>query len=176
MAPPPSPKKKKKEDGAEPCFLVVRTCGHTLTDAQFEVPSWTSLAEREEVAFVEEPEPHEPKIGKSLYRKFHQESSWPGFTDSAKVLMHSQHGPWVSALFTAVPTTRMTRFETQFFRVCFCRRLHPLSSRICRCVRQLHSIGHHRAACAEAGVLSRRGFPGTSIWASSTGSTVGGSK
>ena len=34
-----------------------------------------------------------------------------------------------------------------------------LSSRTCRCGRQLDSLGHHRAACSEAGVLGRRGFP-----------------
>ena len=145
------------DDGAEPCFVAVRTCAQTL-----------SLAEREEVVFAEEPEPHEPKIGlqqqavKSLHRKFHQESFWPALTNSAKALMHSQHGPLASAPFTAVPTTRMTRLEAQIFRVCFCRRLHlplPLSSRTCRCGRELDSFGHHRAACAEAGVLSKRGFP-----------------
>ena len=32
-------------------------------------------------------------------------------------------------------------------------------SSTCRCGRRLDSFGHHRAACAEAGVLGRRGFP-----------------
>ena len=43
-----------------------------------------------------------------------------------------------------------------------CRRLHlplPLSHRTCRCGRQLDVFGHHRAACSEAGVLGKRGFP-----------------
>ena len=31
--------------------------------------------------------------------------------------------------------------------------------RTCRCGRQLDKFGHHRAACAVAGVLGRRGFP-----------------
>ena len=31
--------------------------------------------------------------------------------------------------------------------------------RTCRCGRQLDMFGHHRAACAMAGVLGRRGFP-----------------
>ena len=34
----------------------------------------------------------------------------------------------------------------------------PLAGRACRCGRLLDSFGHHRAACARAGVLSRRGF------------------
>ena len=55
-------------------------------------------------------------------------------------------------VFTApVPT----RFDPQCFRVLLLRRLWcqlPLSSATCRC-------GHHRGACANAGVLGRRGFP-----------------
>ena len=39
------------------------------------------------------------------------------------------------------------------------RRVHPLPIRNCRCGRPLDSLGHHRAACAVAGVLGRRGFP-----------------
>ena len=35
----------------------------------------------------------------------------------------------------------------------------PLSRRTCRCGRQLDKFGHHRAACAVAGVLGRRGYP-----------------
>ena len=34
----------------------------------------------------------------------------------------------------------------------------PLSSRNCRCGRPLDCLGHHRSACAVAGVLGRRGF------------------
>ena len=34
----------------------------------------------------------------------------------------------------------------------------PSSSRSCRCGRPLNSSGHHRAACAVAGVLGRRAF------------------
>ena len=33
----------------------------------------------------------------------------------------------------------------------------PLSMRTCRCGRQLDMFGHHRAACAVAGVLGKRG-------------------
>ena len=109
---------------------------------------------------------HEPKVGwqqravQSLHQKFHKENHWPRLTDAERALMHSQHGPLASAHF--VPTIRMTRFEAQPFRVLLCRRFHlplPLSSRTCRCGRQLDSFGHHRAACAEAGVLGKRGFP-----------------
>ena len=54
-----------------------------------------------------------------------------------------------------------TRIDPQPFRL-LCRRLHlplPLSHRTCRCGRQLVQFGHHCAACREAGVLGKRGFP-----------------
>ena len=61
----------------------------------------------------------------------------------------------------AFPTFRSTRIDPQPFRVLLCRRLQlplPFSSRTCRCGRLLDCRGHHRAACAEAGVLGARGF------------------
>ena len=60
-------------------------------------------------------------------------------------------------LFTALPT-----LDAQPSRLLLCRRMHlplPLSTRTCRCGRQLDMFGHHRAACALAGVLGRRGYP-----------------
>ena len=51
--------------------------------------------------------------------------------------------------------------QDRFFLVLLLRRLWlhlPLSSRFCRCGRLLDVLGHHRAGCAEAGVLGRRGF------------------
>ena len=56
------------------------------------------------------------------------------------------------------------RIDPQPFRLFLCRRLHlplPLPHRTCRCGRQLDMFGHHRAraACPEAGVLGKRGFP-----------------
>ena len=98
------------------------------------------------------------KAFKSLHQKFHEES-YLRLTDAERALMHSQHGPLASVPFTAVPTTRMTRFEAQLFRVILCQRLLFLpSSRTSRCGRQLDPYGHHRAACAEPGVLGREVF------------------
>ena len=53
-----------------------------------------------------------------------------------------------------------TGFDPQPFRVLLLRRLWllPSTSRNCRCGMPLDSRGHHRAACAVAGVLGRRGF------------------
>ena len=55
-----------------------------------------------------------------------------------------------------------SRFDPQCFRVLLLRRLWcqlPLSSATCWCGQPLHSRGHHRGACATAGVLGRRGYP-----------------
>ena len=104
-----------------------------------------------------------------------------------------------SVAFTAFPTSRLTRFDSQPFRVLLLRRLHlplTLSARACRCGRPLDAFGHHRSACATSGVLGRRGFPlesaaarvcreagarvRTNVWSGTwtscltTGSTTGG--
>ena len=63
--------------------------------------------------------------------------------------------------FTVCGTCFETWFVSPLFRTLLLRRLRlPLSSakRICKCGRPLDSRGHHRAACAMAGVLGRRGF------------------
>ena len=58
------------------------------------------------------------------------------------------------------PSAVHFRFDAQPFRVLLLRLWLPLpcSARNCRCGRPLDSSGHHRAACAVAGVLGRRGF------------------
>ena len=66
-----------------------------------------------------------------------------------------------SSPFTTPPASFHARFDPQLFRVLLLRRLWqplPPVSRICRCGRPLDSSGHHRAACANSGVLGRGGF------------------
>ena len=51
--------------------------------------------------------------------------------------------------------------DSSLFRVLLLRRLWlplPPSSRFCRCGLPLDPSGHNRAACAQAGVMGRRGF------------------
>ena len=118
---------------------------------------------------AEEVEPNQPKFGwqqcasRSLETKFLNERVWPRMTEAERALLRSQQRvPLASAGVTALPTTRATRMDGQPFRILLLRRLWlplPLSSRTCRCGRQLDSLGHHRAACSEAGVLGWRGFP-----------------
>ena len=63
--------------------------------------------------------------------------------------------------FTCFPVSREARIESSSFRVLvLCRLWFPLppSSRNCRCGLPLDLRGHHRAGCAQVGVLGRRGF------------------
>ena len=104
-------------DGTEPCFLAVRRCAETLEEAEFEAPSWSTLAEREEVVFAEEPEPHEPKIGwqqravKTLHQNFHKESFWPELTDAEKTLMHIGFSPFHSCAHQQNDKVRGSTFQ-----------------------------------------------------------------
>ena len=77
-----------------------------------------------------------------------------------QALVRSQAVAGAAAL-TVAPTNRETTIPPHLFRVILLRRLRqalPLSERNCRCGRPLDFCGHHRAACARAGVLGRRGF------------------
>ena len=58
--------------------------------------------------------------------------------------------------------------ELQLFRVLLLRRLQfplPMTVRNCRCGLPVDLRGHHRAACARAGVLEKRGFSLESVTA-----------
>ena len=89
------------------------------------------------------------------------ESLFPRMCDSRKALLRSQGGPGAGLALSTCPVNRLTTFTSQLFRVVLLRRLHlplPLAVRNCRCGLPLDSRGHHRAACARAGVLGGRGW------------------
>ena len=78
-----------------------------------------------------------------------------------RTLLRSQSPPYTCIALSAAPSNFLNRIEPALFRVLLIWRLRlplPLSSRLCRCGRPLDSFGHHRAVCARAGVLGRRGF------------------
>ena len=65
---------------------------------------------------------------------------------------------WRPSHSLAMPIQRVSRIDSEEFRVLVLRRLRlplPLSVRSCRCGRLLDVLGHHRAACSTAGVLGR---------------------
>ena len=82
-------------------------------------------------------------------------------SDSARASLRSQGGSGAGLPFTTCPTCLVTRLEPRVFRILLLRRLRlllPFTVRSCRCGLPLNSCGHHRAACAQAGVLGRRGW------------------
>ena len=85
----------------------------------------------------------------------------PRLSPTEQALFRSQGGPLAGVPYMCFPTSRLSRMDSSLFRVLLLERLWvPLlhSSRICRCGRPLDPCGHHRAACAQAGVLARRGY------------------
>ena len=125
---------------------------------------WLSTEEEDDAEF----DPNLPrrgwqqKVAECVDTQFVATNVWPTLTNQEKALMRSQTGPLSSLPFTVLPTNCFTRFDPQPFRVLLLRRLHlplPLTARQCRCGRPLDACGHHRSACAVAGVPGRRGYP-----------------
>ena len=151
---------------ATPSTQSVRSCIDNLAGVGFVVPAWeavvaSSLHDEEEV------DPAQPKHGwqsKATWvvdSAFRQHTIFPALADDQAALLRSQAGPLASAAFIAIPSMKETRIDPQPFRLLFLRRLRlplPLQARSCRCGRPLDVLGHHRAACANAGVLGRRGW------------------
>ena len=84
-----------------------------------------------------------------------------GMGEPDRAHLRSQSGPGSGATFTAIPTSSLTPINAQPFRVLLqCRfRLNlPFVARTCRCCLILDSKGNRQAACATAGVPSRRIF------------------
>ena len=59
-----------------------------------------------------------------LESKFISDALWPTLSAQERALMRSQCGPLSSVAFTAFPTSRLTRFDSQPFWVLLLRRLH----------------------------------------------------
>ena len=85
-----------------------------------------------------------------------------------KALVRSQGGVGAGAALTVPSPSRETTLPSHLIRVILLKHLRqalPLCARWCRCGRQIDAFGHHLAACAQAGVLNRRGFAVESILA-----------
>ena len=81
--------------------------------------------------------------------------------DASRALVRSQAGPGAGLSLSTCSTCRVTSLESDVFRITLLRRLQlpsPWTVRTCRCGRPLDACGHHRAACARAGLLGRRGY------------------
>ena len=145
-------------------------CADALETAGFDVPLWEDLAEgRRPEGTSEDGDPCQPRIGwqkqaaTCLENQFLSRDVWPGLLEHERAMFLSQQGPMASVPLISFPTDRVSRFDSQPFRILLLRRLQlplPLNVRSCRCGRPFDALGHHRAACATAGVLGRRpGLP-----------------
>ena len=150
------------------CLGAAAAAAKVLTGIMnFEPPSWRSVllgARRPHRA----PDTFQP--GTQRQKKQHEASSrieenfkvalLDRLPDSAKASLRSQGGPGAGLSFTTCSTCLVTRFEPHLFRILLLRLRLPLpfTVRSCRCDLPLDSCGHHRAACAQAGVLGKRGW------------------
>ena len=157
-----------RRDATTPCLREVRQVAHDLLEVGFEPHSWRALlaGARPERNEVDEFEwgcgigwQHE--AASRVERHHRDDHIFPHLTDPARALLLAQGGPGSGLAFSTCPTCCITRMGAQHFRILLLRRLQlplPLTVRSCRCGRPLDIYGHHRAACARAGVLGRRGF------------------
>ena len=155
-----------------PSFNLVglRACGAQLAAVGFHAPSWEELAHGvrpEPVVWDADFDPGLPHHGWQriatipVHGELVEGCVRPRLSQSEQALFRSQGGPLSSVPFTCFPTSPLTRFDASLFCVLLLRRLWlplPPSSRFCRCGRLLDVLGHHRAACAQARVLGRRGY------------------
>ena len=133
----------------------------------FEPPAWRAVLAGARPPPIQ-PEEFEPSQrgwqheAASRVEWAHREAQlFPRMSDPAKVLVRSHGGPGAALALPTCPTCPLTKLDPHLFRVVLLRRLQmPLlpTVRSCRCGRLLDSCGHHRAACARAGVLGKRGY------------------
>ena len=149
-----------------PFLKAASQCQRELTGRMdFVPPSWEDLA-RGAMPPQRETEDREPE---TTHRGWQHEASmrvegefqqlFSRTSAQIQALIRSQAGLGAGAAFTVTPTNRETTIPSHLFRVVVLRRLRqvlPLSARSCRCGRPLDPCGHHRVACAEAGMLGRR--------------------
>ena len=134
----------------------------------FEVPSWRVSAsghrppqnlDEFEIDAIRGGWQHE--AASRVEREFRDSVVFPSLTDGEKALVRSQSGSGAGTALSTVPTHQLVRIDSQLIRVLLFRPLRlalPLARRFCRCGRSFDVFGHHRAACARAGVLARRSF------------------
>ena len=143
-------------------------CGkHRQQPAGCRAPQGGSLQHGTSWQLGDQFEPWDPHRGWQCQAASRMESWWmhefvfPRMDESARALVLSLGGAGVGLVLRACPTCRLTRLGPQHFRVLFLRRLQlllPFSVHSCRCGRPIDQFGHHRAACARAGILGKKEF------------------
>ena len=160
---------------ATPSLQAAAAAARSLSRVRaLEIPSWAALARGQRPA-PRQPDEFEPgcdrsgwqhEVASKVEEEFRDGNLFGRLDDASKALMRSQGGIGSGLALSTCPLCRVTRLEPFLFRVLLLRRLRlplPLTGRNCRCGQPLDSSGHHRAACARAGVLGRRGFAVESV-------------
>ena len=152
------------EEHPDPPIFHAASSARSLSAVRgFAPPSWQALAAGARPQ-SREPDDYEPGRVRTRWQheaasgveELRREDFFMGVGEDAKVLVRSKGGPGAGLVLSSCPTCRVTKLEHQVVRVVLLRTLRlppppPLTGRACRC-----PCGHHRAACAHAGVLGRR--------------------
>ena len=143
---------------------VVGESGTRLREMGVRIPPWEALAEglRPQTSDAE----HEPcqvshgwqKYAAQAVHEHHRDHVlWPRLSPDQCALVRSQSGPLASVPLTALPVHRVSKMDSEPYRVLLLRRLRlllPFTVCTCRCGRPLDAFGHHRAACSTVGVFA----------------------
>ena len=150
-----------------PCLQAAADAARSLHGVRgFVPPSWEALSHgvRSEPLQPDEFEPGcqrggwQHEAASRVEVQFRDENLFNRLDNASKALVRSQGGVGAGLAVSTCPLCRVTRLEPHLFRVLLLRRLRPLPCRAQVAGVAFHSIGHHRAACARAGILGRRGF------------------
>ena len=154
---------------ASPALQAATDAARTLAATRWEPPTWAAIASSQTQAPAPPPAPAEGPFARGWQHKAsttaHARLKAELFTaipPASQALVTSQSGPFASRAFTTIPYTNDFAYPSHLFRILLLRRLRlplPLFARTCRCRRTFDSLGDHRAACAQSGVLRSRGGP-----------------
>ena len=103
----------------------------SLATVGFTTPDWNSLLQglRPRQPELDELDPGVPSHGwqffaaLSVEHHFRSHSVWPRLTPTEQALLRSQSGPMAGLPFSSIPTSSLSRFPPQLFRVLLLRRL-----------------------------------------------------
>ena len=112
------------------CLRSAQLSADKLRQVGVATPSWEALAAglRPEQLVVEldpsQPQAGWQKFASLMVQVFHREHTvWPHLSPTEQAMVRSQSGPLASVPFTATPTIRNTRIDSEPFRVLLLRRL-----------------------------------------------------
>ena len=154
---------------ATPALQAAEDAARSLAATGWEPPTWAAIASGQNQAPAPPPAIAEGPLARGWQHKASaaaharlRDELFHTLPPASQALVMSQSGPFASRAFTTIPYTNDFTYPSHLFRILLLRRLRlplPLFARTCRCRRTFDSLGDHRAACAQSGVLRSRGGP-----------------